>query len=148
MDAKWPPRFTQFPSAFVAYAKSPEYLDTNANVKCFKYSGDTAYATNAEGNCVNLGGHLASIHSAEEQNFLMQTFNPSEDVWIGAVDADHDWVWEWTDGSPFDFSYWLSDQPDGGQYYTVMDCDNSASGKWRDLGYNDNDFHYIYQLDL
>ena len=64
------------------------------------------------------------------------------------MDTDHNRVWEWTDGSPIDFSYWLSDQSDGGQYYTVMDCDGSASGKWRDLGYSDDRFHYICQLDL
>ena len=64
------------------------------------------------------------------------------------MDTDHNRVWEWTNGSPFDFSYWLSDQPDGGQYYTVMDCDGSAFGKWRDLGYSDDRFHYICQLDL
>ena len=88
---------------------------------------------------------MASIHSVEEQNFLINTFNPSAKVWIGAVDPDHDGVWEWTDGSSFDFSYWLSGQPDGGQYYTVMD--DISSGAWRDLEYSDS-YQYFCQLTL
>merc|ERR1712037_856061 len=56
-----------------------------STIKCFKHCGDTTYATYAEQNCQTQGGHLASIHSMEEQNFLINTFNPSARVWIGAV---------------------------------------------------------------
>ena len=62
----------------------------NGNNKCFKFCGDTTYATYAVDNCRTQGGHLASIHSLEEQNFLAQTFNPGSGyLWIGAVDTDH-----------------------------------------------------------
>merc|ERR550517_1746512 len=100
------------------------YTDTSSGVKCFKYGSDIYFATYAEEACQDQGGHLASIHSMEEQNFLMQTFNPPDRVWIGAVDPDQNGAWEWTDGSSFDFSNWRSGQPDGGSgsYYTVMDC--------------------------
>ena len=99
--------------------------------------------------CQAQGGHLASIHSVEEQNFLMQTFNPSDRVWVGAVDPDHDGAWEWTDGSTFEFSNWMSGQPDGGSgsYYTVMDCSYSTSCQWNDLYYGNN-YDYICQLTL
>ena len=128
------------------------YTGDGSSVKCFKYCGDREYAaycgilyaTYAEQNCQDQGGHLASIHSMEEQNFLMHTFNPSARVWIGAVDTDHNGVWEWTDGSSFDFSYWRSGQPDG-QYYTVMD--DISSGGWRDLDYNER-YQYFCQLTL
>ena len=88
---------------------------------------------------------MASIHSMEEQNFLINTFNPSAKVWIGAVDPGHNGVWEWTDGSSFDFSYWTSGQPDGGQYYALMD--DSDSRRWRDLDYS-NSYQYFCQLTL
>merc|ERR1712172_376799 len=105
------------------------YTGDGSSVKCFKYCGDTHYATGAEQNC------------------LMQTFNPPNEVWIGAVDTDHNRAWEWTDGSSFDFNYWMSGQPDGGQYYTVMDCDDSTSGQWRDLEYS-NSYQYMCQITL
>ena len=123
------------------------YTGDGSSIKCFKYYGGAMYATHAEESCLGQGGHLASVHSFEEQNFLVQTFNPAVEVWIGAVDTDHNGAWEWTDGSPFDFSYWLSDQPDGGQYFTVMDCDDSTSGQWRDLEF-DRSYNYICQLTL
>ena len=121
------------------------YTDDGSSVKCFKYSRDTlAYATYAEDNCRVLGGHLASIHSMAEQNFLMQTFNPPDGVWIGAVDTDHNQIWEWTDESSFDFSYWRSGEPIGGEYHTVM---TSYSGEWNDI-VNNNSCGYICQLTL
>ena len=73
----------------------------------------------------------------------MQTFNPSDAVWIGAVDTRHNGVWEWTDGSTFDFSNWVFGQPDGGQYYTYMD----NHGEWRDFEYN-HYLEYMCQLTL
>ena len=125
------------------------YTGDGASVKCFKHCGDETYATYAEQHCQTQGGHLASIHSLEEQNFLINTFHPSARVWIGAVDPDHNGVWEWTDGSSFDFSYWISgDEPDGGSYYTVMDFHYYYDGYWNDLSYNYSYYGYICQLAL
>ena len=121
------------------------YIGNGSYVKCFKYCGDYAYATYAEDNCQALGGHLASIHSLEEQNFLSSTYYTTSysRTWIGAVDTDHNNVWEWIDGSDFDFSYWISgSEPDGGSYYTVMDFGYSSSGYWNDMTYNHN-YPYI-----
>ena len=103
-------------------------------VKCFKYYTGAKYATSAEDYCQTHGGHLASIHSIEEQNFLKNLIGSSGVVWIGAVEPRHNGVWEWTDGSNFDFSYWVSGQPDGGQYYALID--DVSSGAWRDYEYN------------
>ena len=127
------------------------YTGDSSHIKCFKYCGDTQYANWAEDNCQYQGGHLASIHSAEEQNFIVQTFNPSGNVWIGAVDYDHDGVWEWTDGSSFDFSYWIpGSEPDGGLYngYTFMDIAYYSNGYWNDAYYSSHYYGYICQLIL
>merc|ERR1712130_10985 len=124
------------------------YIGDGSTVKCFKYYGDEQYATNAEEHCQAEGGHLASIHSIEEQNFLIinKTFNPSSSyVWIGAVDPDHNGYWEWTDGTSFDFSYWASSEPKGGRYYAAMDGSNSRA--WRDWVYSYG-CPYICQLTL
>ena len=119
-----------------------------SSIKCFKYWPNEVHATLAEDTCRAQGGHLASVHSIEEQSFLVQTFNPSDDcVWIGAVDPDHNRVWEWTDGSSFDFSYWRSGQPNGRVYYTVMDFGRSSDGGWSDF-YEDNNCGYICQLSF
>jgi hypothetical protein len=41
---------------------------------------------NAEKDCYNKGGHLASVHSADENTFI--SLLPGGDIWLGASDAD------------------------------------------------------------
>jgi hypothetical protein len=40
----------------------------------------------AEKDCINKGGHLASIHSADESSFI-HSLAPSDRLWIGGTDA-------------------------------------------------------------
>jgi len=42
--------------------------------------------TEAEKDCTSKGGHLASIHSAAENNFV-SNLAPSKSLWIGGTDA-------------------------------------------------------------
>jgi hypothetical protein len=118
--------------------------------KCYQICGDNHYATTAETSCNGLGGNLVSVHSMAEQSFLASILYPIVGsypfVWIGGVDTNHDRVWEWTDGSSFDFDFWLSGQPDG-QYHVMMDFNEDSKGKWRDIDL-DNDFHYVCQIVL
>jgi hypothetical protein len=43
--------------------------------------------TDAEKDCVNKGGHLASIHSADENRFIGNLYSGSNSVWIGGTDV-------------------------------------------------------------
>ena len=125
------------------------YTGAGSPTKCFKLSSDTEYATNAEENCQALGGHLASIHSIEEHNFIAQMADGSgAGFWVGGVDLHHNGVWGWTDGSGFDFSNWSSSQPDGGEYYMlVASVAYDRPYDWRDWEY-DHSLRYICQLIL
>ena len=110
--------------------------------KCFQFFISSITPTNAETNCQSYNGHLASIHSEDEQTFVAQLASSTNSyVWIGGkINLGE---WEWTDGTDFDFTFWLSDQPDGGQSFIGMDMDYSNGG-WRDL---DSESHYyICQL--
>ena len=40
---------------------------------------------------------------------------------MGGVDSDQDGIWEWTDGTPFDFTYWGSGEPAGGKEFMFLD---------------------------
>ena len=69
----------------------------------------------AEHHCAMDGGHLASIHSAEENEevFSLVTTDAAHWYWIGFTMFDRD-IWGWTDSSPVNFGTWHSDQPHGG----------------------------------
>ena len=70
----------------------------------------------ARQNCQQQGGELASIHSAEENSFLMHNLGSNDVAWIGFLkDAPTD-QFLWTDGSSPDFLGWGP----GGTLYLII----------------------------
>lgn len=66
----------------------------------------------AETICNALGGHLVSINSSEEQDFVqgIADENEADNIWIGGYFDDE--AWKWTDESEFTYSNWDKDKPD------------------------------------
>ncbi len=54
---------------------------------CFLLVTSAVTWENAELDCYNKGGYLASIHSADENNFI-HSLAPSNNLWIGGMDVD------------------------------------------------------------
>ncbi|XP_035283709.1 lactose-binding lectin l-2-like [Anguilla anguilla] len=86
------------------------------NSRCFRHFSDKKTWIDAEVNCINLGGNLASVHSEDEHQFLQQlhlAFDRVEnEYWIGMSDLYKDNGWFWTDGTnPRDFSKWNPREP-------------------------------------
>ena len=69
----------------------------------------------AEKSCASYGGHLTSIHSREEEQFIINHVvkQTSRNLWIGGSDEANEGAWKWTDGSPVDFFNWDRDEPNG-----------------------------------
>lgn len=92
-----------------------------------------------------LGGHLVSIGSREEQDWVFGTFGNrggvERSLWIGLSRTSPGGAFAWSDGSPVGFQNWLPGQPDdalGGESFVHMISRANAyghpGGTWNDLG--------------
>uniref|UniRef100_A0A4W6FF93 C-type lectin domain-containing protein n=2 Tax=Lates calcarifer TaxID=8187 RepID=A0A4W6FF93_LATCA len=86
---------------------------THFGKRCFMFVDTPKMWTAAEVYCQFEGANLASIHSYEENHFVMSltrgdthTFPPA---WIGGFDVIRPGFWMWSDGSKFYYDYWCDD---------------------------------------
>ncbi|MBU1068908.1 hypothetical protein KJ975_04985, partial [Myxococcota bacterium] len=90
----------------------------------------------AEADCVAQGGHLASIHDAGTQDTIAATALGivGQNWWIGANDLDSEGTFTWTDGTPFDATFWADGEPNNADGWE--NCAHLASwagGRWNDI---------------
>ena len=94
----------------------------------------------AETLAVSMGGHLATIRSASENQWLFDTFLPltgANQVFIGCSDLDVEDEWVWTSGEPMPYTNWASGQPDnvnneGVGELTLRSVNCCAATTWND----------------
>jgi hypothetical protein len=103
----------------------------------------------AEEVCQTLGGHLASVHSKEENDFI-QGLRQDRMTWFGGTDYEKGKVgnWRWTDGSPFKFQNWSPGEPNnagGKEFYLAFI--NQQSDRWNDVADKDLRDGYICEWD-
>ncbi|PIO63745.1 lectin C-type domain protein [Teladorsagia circumcincta] len=134
---------------------------TSFNGFYYKKFDQPATFEQAEAMCVSEGGHLASIHSGEENSFIYEltktsqiATNYTDFVWIGLTQAS--WPasdsWSWTDGTPFDFHTWSVGEPNDykdaehcGEFYNAESSGiwNVEQGKWNDYTCSTNMKHFL-----
>src|SRR5213594_3294557 len=69
--------------------------------------------SNAEAEAVGLGGHLATIRNAEENDWVYSTFSGyGGALWIGLTDREKVFEFTWVSGEPVSYANWSGDQPD------------------------------------
>src|SRR5690348_7559123 len=76
---------------------------------------DPSTWTNAESQAVALGGHLASVNNAAENQFLVDNFTSGANfhrvLWIGLTDNGSEGTFHWTNGDPLSYTNWMSGEP-------------------------------------
>ena len=85
-----------------------------------------------------MGGHLASIKSREELQFIQQQIC-GQPAWIGAVrhgsgNGPGAANWRWSDGTQWEFTNWAGGEPNnaGGREDRVQ-MYGQHDGKWNDI---------------
>ena len=97
-----------------------------------------------------IAGHLASIHSEGENQFLLRMLEKIPHAWIGLNDRrleafrDRAGTWEWSTGEPVTYFKWGAIEPNnastpnngGDEDGVVMDSENRPGryGRWTDFG--------------
>ena len=99
--------------------------------------------TDAENEALAVGGHLVTIRSQAEDNWLIQNFfqdfcptSPGDiqGPWIGLSDEANEGTWVWSSGEPLLFSSWYPGEPNGNPgadfacYYSYLNAP-----AWADL---------------
>ncbi|ELT93458.1 hypothetical protein CAPTEDRAFT_220791 [Capitella teleta] len=82
--------------------------------RCYMLNEQLLSWDDARTQCMAINGDLASVTSTTDQEFIREliTNATSSGIWIGGNEIDQTAGWTWTDGSPFDFFYWLDGKPD------------------------------------
>lgn len=99
--------------------------------------------TNSEAEAVALGGHLATINDAAENQWVFDTFASFDGVdrnlWIGLNDVDVEGTFVWTSGEILGYTNWGQNQPDGNapdaDFVLIIDPSPTFTinpGEWND----------------
>jgi hypothetical protein len=121
------PQFTEDP-------KAPNIIAIQERLP-YEYvvRGDRRDMYSAEEQCKKWGGHLSSISSKQEANFIYNMLGPSKEInWIGLRYERKTAQTKWLDGLPSTYEDWLDERPN----FSVAGIDCNAiwpSKKWDNI---------------
>ncbi|MCC8102402.1 MAG: hypothetical protein LIP11_09170 [Clostridiales bacterium] len=94
----------------------------------------------AEEYCESLGGHLATITSAEEDSFVFQAMKNQgySNAYFGFTDEAEEGTWVWVTGEEVSYTNWSSGEPnnEAGKEDYAMYYYRNTTGMWNDGGFN------------
>jgi hypothetical protein len=113
----------------------------NYNGHSYYRSTGSATWTTARQNCIDMGGHLVTVTSSGENNFI---YNLWPSGWIGLTDEVTEGTWKWVTGETYSYQSWNSGEPNnsGNEDYIQF----VGAGKWNDLN-NSSSLPYVLEFE-
>jgi uncharacterized protein len=92
-----------------------------------------------------MGGYLATLTDAKENEWVVANFGEQTEYWIGLNDEQENRKWAWVNGEKFEFANWAPGEPDNyrkNQHYVVInsivpDKNQLEPGRWKDVSCNE-----------
>ncbi len=82
--------------------------------------------------CEEMGGHLVTITSREEDEFVFKLTN-GNNAWIGCTDEEKEGRWTWVTGERFSYKNWADGQPDNHDHDPFGFYWEKTPGRWADV---------------
>lgn len=151
---KWSPQSNWV--TFDIYAKDyipTEIISHNNNIYAlYDYEMSWSFARDL---CTDLGGHLVTITSDEENQIIKNLINYGEkdSYWLGASDYDREEKdYEWITGEAFEFSDWATGEPNAsgvdGEKEHFAEIKKTYGNKWNDVNnINKTDQGFILEIE-
>ena len=82
--------------------------------------------------CETKGGHLATVTSQAENDFISANLR-TDNYWLGGTDEVTEGVWKWITGEPWSYTNWDVGEPNNivaNENYIVA---NTTTSKWTDI---------------
>ncbi|XP_071315494.1 ladderlectin-like [Trachinotus anak] len=82
---------------------------TRIQNRCYRFVPIAHSWSKSEKNCLTMGGHLASVHNADQyhaiQRMITEITHGFPNAWLGGTDCQEEGTWLWTDGTAFDYRH-------------------------------------------
>ena len=123
----------------------------NYNGHFYKAFDESMTWTEAKAYCENLGGHLVTILSKDENDFVSTLIeNKAKNLyWLGAYEKNGENDWQWVTEEKWTYSNWGAGEPDNAGIESYVEMyriprDGNGLGEWNDMKNNgDNDFYAV-----
>lgn len=127
-----------FSMAFVTSSFAQTWYTNPANGHRYTKITDNASWVDSEQLATSLGGHLATINDASENEWVYSTFLPYnfDWMWIGLYEVDYNQrTWAWSSGEPLTYLNWAPGEPSGpgAEHWVAMEGPSYWDGQWADL---------------
>lgn len=116
---------------------------TKFESNCYKAFKEEVDFSTAEGKCNSFGGHVTSIHSVAENDFISK-LNSASKLWVGATWTGKKWVWK--DGTSWEFTHWWFGEPNDPNKEPCIGQWKDRKSKWNDVKCSSRDSAFVCKV--